>query len=74
MKVLSRLISWSYGWGGGMWSMASLAKTLAKSWNSLGRMMGGFAFSAMATSSVAVVSFAMTGDPRMKWESPWMIL
>ena len=54
--------------------MASLAKTLAKSWNSLGRMTGGFAFSAVAASSVAVVSFAMTRDPRTKQESPWMIL
>ena len=57
-----------------MWSMAFLAKTLAKSWNSLGRMMGGFTFSAAAASSVAVVSFAMTGDPRTKRESPRMIL
>ena len=57
-----------------MWSMASLAKTLAKSWNSLGRMTGGFAFSAAVASSVAVVSFATTRDPRTKWESPRMIL
>ena len=57
-----------------LWSMASLAKTLAKSWNSLGRMTGGFAFSAAVASSVAVVSFATTRDPRTKWESPRMIL
>ena len=54
--------------------MASLMKTSAKSWNSLGRTMGGFAFLATAASSVAVVSFAMTRDPRTKQESPWMIL
>ena len=57
-----------------MWFVASLAKTLVKSWNSLRRMTGDFAFLATAASSVAVVSFATTGDPRTKWESPQMIL
>ena len=50
--------------------MASLEKTSVNSENSLGRTTGGFAFSAMAASSIAVVSLATTGDPRTKQESP----
>ena len=50
--------------------MVSLEKTSANSENSLGRTTGGFAFSAAAVSSVAVVSLATTGNPRTKWESP----
>ena len=54
--------------------MASLEKTSANSENSLGRTTGAFAFSAAAASSIAVVSLATTEDPRIKWESPQMIL
>ena len=36
-----------------MWSVASLEKTSANSKNSLGRTIGGFAFSMAAASSVA---------------------
>ena len=46
--------------------MASLEKTSANSENSLGRTTGGFAFSAVAASSVTVVSLATTRDPRTK--------
>ena len=50
--------------------MASLEKTSANSENSLGRTIGGFACSAAAASSVAVVSLATTEDSRTKQESP----
>ena len=54
--------------------MASLEKTSANSENSLGRTIGVFALSVLGVSLVAVVSLATTGDPRMKQESPQMIL
>ena len=54
--------------------MASLEKTSANLENSLGRTTGGFAFSAAAASSIAVVSLATTRNPRTKWKSPQMIL
>ena len=44
--------------------MASLEKTSANLENSLWRTTVGLAFSAVAVSSVAVVSLATTGDPR----------
>ena len=49
-----------------MWLVISLEKTFANSENSLGRTAGGFAFSAAAASSMAVVSLATTGDSRTK--------
>ena len=58
---------------GGMWSVASLEKTSANLENSLRRAIGGFAFSAVAASSVAVVNLATTGDPRTKWESIMLV-
>ena len=54
--------------------MASLEKTSANSKNSLGGTIGGFAFSVVVVSSVAVVSLATTGDPKTKQESPQIIL
>ena len=54
--------------------MASLEKTSVNSENSFGRTTGGFAFSAVAASSIAMVSLATTGDPRTKRESPRIIL
>ena len=49
--------------------MASLKETSANLENSLGRTTGGFAFSAVAASSIAVVSLATTRDSRTKQES-----
>ena len=46
-----------------MWSVASLENTEAKEEYSVGRVALGLDFSAAATSSVAVVSLAMIGDP-----------
>ena len=53
--------------------MASLEKTSANLENSLERTTGDFTFSAVAVSSMAVVSLAITRDPKIKQESPQMI-
>ena len=63
VKVSSRFISWSQGLDGGTWSVASFENTEANKEYFEGRVGLGLVFSAIAVSSVAVVSLAMIGDP-----------